>query len=456
MNTNPLRLRLHLIVGLLAVSTLTLGPLYAQDKPAPAPLTLSMKDAILMALSAQGNPTVGIAAESVKAAEAKRREARSAMLPQVDTTVGAQNQILNLQAGGFGSIQFPGGFGFPKSVGPFDTIDARVHIHQNFFDWASMSRDRADKIAIQTAKSETDDARDRVASQVAKLYLAAQRAADAVRPLEALVASTDSTLKEIANRGEAGEALGIDIAHARVHLSVEKQHLLEARMEKTRAYMELLSALNRDLDTPLQLTDSLTFTAEEPLKPEQALATALQSRSDIAAQRRKIEETRLQDSAIHSERIPSVVGYANVGTLGTTVDNSIGTYDVGVSLRIPVFDGGRRDSRREETQSAIRTEELRAKQLEQRVTLEIRQTLIKLEMSRGQIEIADQQIEVARQELDHRTRRHDQGVGGQLDVLDAQTSLAQATDAKNVALYAWNEARVELMQAMGTIRKLAQ
>jgi len=58
--------------------------------------------------------------------------------------------------------------------------------------------------------------------------------------------------------------------------------------------------------------------------------------------------------------------------------------------------------------------------------------------------------------LEHRNRRHDQGLGSQLEVLDAQASVAQATDTRIVALYAWNEARIELMQAMGTIRKLAQ
>jgi outer membrane protein len=457
MNTNPLRL----MVLLLAISLTLPAPLHAQEKPAqekpaPAPLALSMHDAIRLALAAEGNPTVEIAVESVRAAEARRRDARSGLLPQIDTTVTGQNQILNLQAGGFGSIQLPGGAGFPKSVGPFDTIDARVHVRQNLFDWASINRNRAGKVGIETAKVESDDARDRVATQVAKLYLAARRATEGLGPIEALVASVESTLKEVANRGQAGEQLGIDVSHARLRLAVEKQHILESRMEKTRAGMELLSAMNRDLDTPLDLTDSLTFAPQDLPKPEQALATALQSRSDVAAQRRKIQEARLQDSAIHSERIPSVVGYANVGSLGTTIDNSIGTYDVGISLRIPVFDGGRREARRDETQSTIRQEELRATQLEKQIALEIRQALIKLDMTRGQIEIADQEIEVAHLELDHRNRRHDQGLGSQLEVLDAQATLAQATDTRIVALYAWNEARIELMQAMGTIRKLAQ
>jgi outer membrane protein TolC len=227
-------------------------------------------------------------------------------------------------------------------------------------------------------------------------------------------------------------------------------------MQQTRANMELLSALNRDLDTPLELTDPLTFTVQDVPGPEQALATALQTRGDVAAQRRKIQQARLEDSAINSERIPSLAGYADMGSQGTTVANSIGVYDVGISLRIPVFDGGRRNSRREETQSAIRQEELRAAQLEKQVALEIRQAMIRLDMTRGQVQIADQEIEVARLEVDHRTRRHEQGIGGLVEISEAQTTLAEAMDHRIAAISAWNEGRIELMQAMGTLRGMAQ
>jgi outer membrane protein len=430
--------------------------LQAQEKPGPAPLALSMRDAIRLALSAQGDPAVAIAAESVRAAEARQREARAGLLPQIDTTVSGQNQILNLSAIGLGSINLPGGVAFPKSSGPFNTVEARVHVRQSVFDWASTSRSRAGRAGIEIAKSETDDARDRVAAQVARLYLAAQRAAAVVGPAEALVASAEATLQATTNQNDAGRALGVEVSHARLRLAVDKQHLLESRMEQTRANMELLSAMNRDLDTPLQLTDPLALTGQDIPRPEQALATALQSRGDVAAQRRKIQQVRLDDSAINSERIPSLAGYADMGSQGTTIANSIGVYDVGISLRIPVFDGGRRNSRREETQAAIRQEELRAAQLERQISLEVRQALIKLDMTRGQVEIADQEIEVARQEVDHRTRRHEQGIGGLVEILEAQTTLAEAIDQRIAAISAWNEGRIELMQAMGTLRGMAQ
>jgi len=121
-----------------------------------------------------------------------------------------------------------------------------------------------------------------------------------------------------------------------------------------------------------------------------------------------------------------------------------------------VFDGGRRNSRRAEALANIRQEELRASQLDKQVEFEVREALLKLDMARGQVETASEEAEVARQELDHRRRLYQQGVGTHTGVTGAQVNLARAVDGRVAALYAWNEARIELMQAMGTIRTLAQ
>jgi outer membrane protein TolC len=94
--------------------------------------------------------------------------------------------------------------------------------------------------------------------------------------------------------------------------------------------------------------------------------------------------------------------------------------------------------------------------LKREIELQVREALIKLEVARGEIEISNQQVEVAREAVLHHRRRHDEGVGGLADVLEAQASLARANDNRAAALYAWNEGRIELMEAMGTIRSLGR
>lgn len=447
-------MRTSLLVGLLAMQSILLR---AQDKGPPQPLALNLREAVQMALSAQGNIAIGVAGESIRVAQARLRESRAASHPDIEASITGQSQALNLDALGLQGVQLPfPGFAFPRSSGAFTTEDARVHIRQSLIDVASIRRSEAARAEIETAKTESEEARDQIAARVARLYLLVQRSAGVVEMAKALVASAESTLKEVSDRNAENKALGIDVVHARVGLAGEKQILMQAQLERRRADFELLNALNRDLDTPFDLTEPLAFTPQEPLEPAQAVAIALKSRSEILTQKKRVDVARLNDGAIQSERLPSLAGYVDAGSIGTNVVNSLGTYDVGVSLRIPVFDGGRRNSRRAEAQAYIRQEELRASQLDKQVEFEVRQALLKLDNARGQVELSGEEADAARQELDHQRRRYEQGVGTHLELTGAQVNLARAADGRVGALYAWNEARIELMQAMGTIRSLAQ
>jgi len=68
--------------------------------------------------------------------------------------------------------------------------------------------------------------------------------------------------------------------------------------------------------------------------------------------------------------------------------------------------------------------------------------------------LADEQA--AQDELEHRRRRYAQGIGSQMEVNGAQADLAKTADGRMAALHDWNGARVDLLQALGTIRTLAQ
>lgn len=431
-----------------------LSLLYAQDKPAP-PLSLTLHDAVKLALSPRGNLAVDVADQSVAAAQAKLRESGAALKPNVDFTFNAVNERTNLDAFGFQSVHLPG-FTFPEGIGPFEVLESRVHIRQSLFDLENLRRKDAAHAGIVAAQAETDEVRDQIAGQVALLYLLAQREASAVETAQALVATSESTLKEIGNNNTEGQALSVDVSEARVEVAAAKQNLFKAQLERARTEIELLNAMNKDLNTPLDLTDPLTFTALDLPKADQAVATALQSRSEILTLEKKLQSTRLSDAAIHSGRLPTLDGYANVGSTGTSLPSSTGTYDVGVTLRVPILDGGRRESQRAEVISTLRQQELQMAQLRKQVEIEVREALLQMDLTRGEVELSEARLSAAKDQLDHRQRLYAQGIGSQMDVIGAQVGMAKAKDGRAAALLDWNDAHVNLLQVQGTIRTLAQ
>ena len=69
-----------------------------------------------------------------------------------------------------------------------------------------------------------------------------------------------------------------------------------------------------------------------------------------------------------------MVAFADYGTTGTNGDivSLLPTRDYGIALRVPIFDGGRRDARRAETASQFRQERVRTNDLQEQIELEVR------------------------------------------------------------------------------------
>jgi outer membrane protein TolC len=423
----------------------------------PEPLVLSLKQAIQLALGPGGNTTAQVAEQSVRLAEAQSAQARAALRPAVEAAVSGQDQKLNLAALGFESIHIPvSGFTFPNSVGPFNTFDARVRIRQDLLDISAIRRSRAIRSGVQVAQADTAEVRNRVAGEVANSYIAALRADAAAQTADASVTLAEALLKQAEDRRDAGKGLGIDVTRARAELAVERQRKLAAEIERTKVRLQLLRSLGLSLDTRVELSDSLTFAPMDPLPVEKALAVALHSRTDLAALQKREERVRLRDDAIRSERWPSLAGYADYGALGTTVPNSVATYTVGVAVKMPVFDGGRREARRAETLHEMRQEQLRQKDLRAQVELEVRQALGSLKLAEQQIHVAEEGLAVAGDELSQARRRYEAGVTGNLELVEAQARLVRSAENRTAALYTWTAARIALFESMGTIQEISQ
>jgi outer membrane protein TolC len=153
------------------------------------------------------------------------------------------------------------------------------------------------------------------------------------------------------------------------------------------------------------------------------------------------------------ERLPSLVAFANYGSIGTGIDHALPTRAYGLSLRVPVFDGGRRDARRAETLSQYRAEKIRTNDLKEQVELDVRLALDSLHSAQDQVKVAEEGLELAENELTQARRRYDAGVAVGLEVTDAQTRLERARDNRIAALFNYNLARIDLAQAMGAVRR---
>jgi len=417
-------------------------------------LPLSLKRAVEIAVSRQGNSNILLSDEAVRQARSRSEQARAAFLPDVEGAASEESTIRSLGQLGVTKIPLPFGLKIPPVVGPYNVIDIRANGAETF-DFSSIRRFQASRSGVRAANSEQKHTTNAVAALVAKTYLAALHAEADFEAVNADVTLAKALLRQAETQKAAGTGTGIEITRAKVQLSNEEQRQLVAENERRKARFELLRAMGTNLDTEIQLTDRLSYIPLESMTIDQARTEALRSREDLKAQQGHEETARLSASAVTWERLPSITGFGDYGTTGQGGDTPLlPTRDYGLSLRVPVFDGGRRDARRSEAVSQFRQEQVRSRDLREQIELELRESLDSLSSAKGQMQIAQEGLALADSELAQARRRYEAGVTNGLEVTDAQTRLERARDNQIAALFNYNLARIDLGQAMGTVQSM--
>jgi outer membrane protein len=425
-----------------------------QDENNATVLRLSLEKAVEIALSPEGSTRIQIAKEMIRQAQAQSAQARAALLPNVDASVSQQSQTRNLSAFGLNfKLPIPG-FVFPRLVGPYNVFDARATASQSVLDLSSIKKFQATRAGVSQAEAELESAQDQTRDLAARAYLAALRSDAAVAAAQANVLLSEALVKLANDRKVAGTSTGIEVTRAQVQLANEKQRLLVASNEKDRAHLQLLRAINLDLDADVELTEHLDYIPMQEIPLSQAIQKALESRADWKAQQRRETTVRLSRTATQLERVPSISVFADYGSIGSSIDYAIPTRAYGFTVRVPVFDGGRRDARGAEGSAKVRQEQLRTSDLRTQIELDIRLALDSLRSSVEQVKTAREGLSLAENELAQAQRRFQAGVGSSIEVTDAQTRLERARDNEIQALFNYGLARIDLNTAMGTIRNI--
>jgi len=433
--------------NLLAVLGLVLAappPLGAQ-----APLRLSFAEAVRRASGEA--PAVELAALRTDAAEARVREARGALLPSLSFAAGWLNRDFNSKAQG---ISFPG---VPTIIGPFTAYDVRFRASQTLLDFSGFARVRAARAQVTGSTAEGSAVSEGAAAGAALAYLRVARAAAQVVARRADSAVAADLVGLAVAQKNAGVSAAIDVTRARSQLVTAAGALLVARNQLDRARIDLARALGLDPWTPIEITDTLTAAlpvADVPARPDSIVALALARRPDLTAELARGDAARTTKSAINAERLPRLDVAADYGVSGLTPSTSVDTRQIGVQLSIPILDGFRREGRAAEQSAVVRESEVRARDLRQQIAADVETALLDLASAEAQEVIAAERLRLAADEMSQARERFAAGVAGNIEVINAQTSLLRARDTDIDARFGAATARVALARAAGLARTL--
>ncbi len=409
------------------------------------PLSLSLQDAVQRGLKFNLGLIVGH--QSTRIARAEELRARAALLPALNGRLSDTVEQVNLASFGF-QISVPG-FAIPSIVGPFNVFDARGFLTQSIFNLAAIKNRHAAAESTKAAQFSLQDARDIVVQLVAAGYL--QIIADDARIAEAEseVRTAQALYQRALDMKNTGVVPAIDVLRAQVELQSEQTRLRGYRNDRDKDLLSLARLIGLRLEAPLTLTDTIPYAPITALQPDEALNRALANRADYKAASSQVRASELARNAAVSQRIPNVALNADYGTIGQSPWSNHGTFTVTGSVSFPIFDAGRIRADVEQADANLQQRKAELADLRQSIDQQVRVALLDLKTAADQVAVAQSSVELARQTLTQAQDRFAAGVGDNIEVVQAQNSVASASETYISSVFAHNLAKVELARALG-------
>jgi outer membrane protein TolC len=210
-------------------------------------------------------------------------------------------------------------------------------------------------------------------------------------------------------------------------------------------------------DAAVVLTDTLAAGLPVVTLPDgrdTVVALALAQRPDLNAESARGLAARRSVSAISAERLPRVALEADYGANGVSLGDAIATRQIALQVSVPILDGFRREARQDEQRAVVRASDVRVEELRRQVAADVDAARLDLGSAQEQVTIALERLRLAQEEVDQARERFKAGVAGNIEVIEAQTSLIRARDTDIDARFAAAAAQVALARAAGVARTL--
>lgn len=402
------------------------------------------------------HPVVRAAEGDVASAEAERKIARSGWLPRVDVTadwVRSTNPVFvfgsKLGRETFGQSDFAlDALNRPDS---YTNAATRLSVRQNVWDAGrTFLYGRASKLGVDAAERSRSRTRDEIAFGARKAFwdaVLAQRMLEVTRAAEAAArANADLVRRHV----EEGLAVVSDRMAAEVRLAEVEAIRIRAEQGNgvARAALAQALGLRREAIGPLAPPPVSAETAEDD---EGFLADeALRARPDLSALDARVDQAATAERIARSYWLPEIgVGGQIEWNGGRPFGRDGSNWTVGVSVRIPVFEG---------LESLARTARARADLEKIRawrdaaadgVRLQVEAARADCVSAAARLRAAESSLQAADEALRIVRDRYEEGMAVIVELLGAEASRTRVQGERESAIHDLALARASLDLAVG-------
>ena len=429
----------------IALALLGTGTTHAQTAPGVDIISdsLTLDGTLRSVLDA--NPAITTLDELANAANGRLAQSRTGFLPQV-TGTATYTRIDPV-------VQLPFG-GETLQLAPNNNYDAHITAQYLLLDFGKS--DATVKLAeaqVQTAKDNVNVTRRDLAFSAAQVYYNILFMRESMKVQDAQIASLQAHRNEMQKRVEGGVSTRFDVTTTDVRITQAQNTKIDLQNQLRNQQVQLARLLHKPSQADVPVKGRLSF-QPQAVDVNAELAKAVENRPEIKMARDAETTATLQQRLVERSNMPSLGVGAQVGAKNGYLPslNQIRPNTVGVvQLSVPIFDGNKNKNQRVEALANARSAVARTQDTQEQIRADVRQAVNNMEFSQARYDNAQQQIAQATDALTRARGRYRYGVGQNLDVLDAETQLAQARLARAQAMYNYTLGQYQLKRATGEV-----
>ncbi|MEO8049703.1 MAG: TolC family protein [Acidobacteriota bacterium] len=438
--------RIHKTFLFLAISAAVYAPgAMAQAPPPQNPPKLTLQQAETMAL--QNHPQVQAAQHEVNYSNQQIVESRAAYYPNVTGNLtGTQgNDLARIGAGDLSASRLFNRFGQGVVVRQLVTDSGRTS------NLTGSSRLQAQATA-QAAQATRYD----VLLQVTRSYFEVLHAQAVVKVAEQTVSARQLLSDQVTELARNSLKSQLDVSFAEVNVSQAKLLLLRAQDSVQQGFAELGRAMGSDQPVNYQLADE-PLPSAPPVTADQLVAQAIGNRPELASLRFSRDASYKFADAEKDLSRPTVSVVA-VGGFVPFIHSPTGStipaeYEgVGANISIPVFNGHLFSARREAAIQRAMESDQRLRDLEQRVSRDVRVAWASTNDAFQRIDVTAQFLRQAALALDLAQGRYNLGLSSIVELTQAQLNLTEAEIENLNAKYDYQTQYSALQYTLGLLR----
>jgi len=409
------------------------------------PLALTLHDAIDRGLKT--NLGLLVSDSTNESVRGQRLQALSSLLPQVHAAAGETIEQLNLKTIGF-NLKIPG-VSIPIIAGPFHYTDVRGYASWNVFDYTARTSCRSAEENKRAAQLSVMDARDLVVQAAASAYIQIIADASRMEAIRSQAETAQALYARATDQQQAGTAAGIDVLRSQVEWKQQQQRLLAQRNQLDKDKLALSRVIGLPPGQEFNAAETAPFSPLTSLTQEEALRTALAQRPDYQSDQARVRAAEEAVKAARGERYPTAGVTSDYGDVGPALTSSHGTFSFVASAKINLFDGGRIGADVIQAKAALKQRQDDLADRAGQIDYQVRAAFLDIRTAADLVAVARDNLDLANQTLTQARDRFTAGVTDNIEVVQAQESVASANDNLISALLAHNLAKIDLARALG-------